>query len=58
MPDRENRSTEKDAYFTDPESAAEMARLTKQARLLTQAMGGLLDESIDSSRLFDILDLA
>ncbi len=50
--------SEKDAYFTDPESAAEMARLIKQARLLTKAMGGLLDESINPSRLFDILDLA
>lgn len=58
MSGRENCSTEKDTYFTDPESAAEMARLIKQARLLTRAMGGLLDESIDPTRLFDILDLA
>jgi ubiquinone/menaquinone biosynthesis C-methylase UbiE len=45
-------------YFTDPENAAEMARLTKQARMLTQVMGGLLGEEINPSQIHDILDLA
>src|SRR2546430_10011921 len=45
-------------YFTDPENAAEMARLTKQARMLTQVMGGPLSEEIDPSQIHDILDLA
>src|SRR5436853_6782835 len=49
---------DQNAYFTDPENAAEMARLTKQARMLTQVMGGPLTEQTDLSQVHDILDLA
>src|SRR6267378_4369088 len=52
MPDEQN------TYFTNPENAAEMARLTRQARMLTQAMGGPLGEQKDLSHSYDILDLA
>lgn len=46
------------SYFTDPESAAEMARLTRQAHLLTEVMGGPLSEHSDLAGVHDILDLA
>ncbi|GAC1695372.1 MAG: hypothetical protein PVS3B1_34000 [Ktedonobacteraceae bacterium] len=46
------------SYFTDPESASEMARLTKQARLLTDVMGGPLGEQASMADLEDVLDLA
>lgn len=45
-------------YFTDPENAAEMARLIKQARMLTQVMGGPLAELSEFSQIHDILDVA
>ena len=45
-------------YFTDPESASEMARLTRQAHLLTKVMGGPLTDLPDVAHLHDILDLA
>lgn len=50
----------KNTYFTDPESATEMARLTLQDRLATKGMGGLFSEQteLDFSKLHDILDLA
>ena len=44
-------------YFNDPESGAEMARLTDQDRLLTKGMGGLLPEQSDLSRFHRILDI-
>lgn len=46
-------------YFNDPESAAEMARLLEQDRLITQGMGGLFPErSNDFSGLHRVLDAA
>lgn len=51
-------SQEQNAYYTDPENAAEMARLTKQARLLTKAMEGPLAGLTHVEQLHDILDLA
>jgi ubiquinone/menaquinone biosynthesis C-methylase UbiE len=45
-------------YFIDPENAAEMARLTHQDRLVTQAMGGLFPERSDLSCVRDVLDIA
>jgi ubiquinone/menaquinone biosynthesis C-methylase UbiE len=45
------------AYFIDAESAAEMARLTKQDRFYTEAMGGLFAERSDLSSIHSILDL-
>ena len=44
-------------YFIEAESAAEMARLTQQDRLLTQGMGGLLPEKVDLSQVQGILDI-
>ncbi len=51
-------SQEHNIYYTDPENAAEMARLTKQARLLTNEVGGPLPEQSNLERVHDILDLA
>ena len=45
-------------YFIDPENAAEMARLTHQDRLVTQAMGGLFPERSDLSSVRDVLAIA
>src|SRR5437588_5676239 len=45
------------AYFNDPESGAEMARLTDQDRLLTKGMGGLFPERSDLSSIQRILDI-
>ena len=45
-------------YFIDPENAAEMARLTHQDRLVTQAMGGLFPERSDLSSIHAVLDIA
>jgi ubiquinone/menaquinone biosynthesis C-methylase UbiE len=45
-------------YVLDNESAAEMARLMHQDRLLTKGMGGLFSELGDVSHLHDILDIA
>src|SRR4051812_46651907 len=45
-------------YFIDTESAAEMARLLDQDRLLTQGMGGLLVErNNDFSGITRVLDV-
>ena len=46
------------AYILDAESGAEMARLTKQDRLLTEGMGGLFPERDDVSSMHNILDIA
>jgi len=45
-------------YVLDNESAAEMARLMYQDRLLTKGMGGLFSELSDVSHMHDILDIA
>jgi ubiquinone/menaquinone biosynthesis C-methylase UbiE len=58
MPTPSSLPQDQNAYFTDPENAAEMARLTRQARMLTQVMGGPLSETIDPARVHDILDVA
>jgi ubiquinone/menaquinone biosynthesis C-methylase UbiE len=51
-------STQKDnIYFNDPESGAEMARLTDQDRLITKGMGGLFPERSDLSGIRRILDI-
>ena len=52
-------STQNDnIYFNDPESGAEMARLTDQDRLITKGMGGLFPERSDLSGIHHILDIA
>lgn len=45
-------------YFTNPENAAEMARLMKQSRFLTRNMGGLFADRFYLSHSHDILDVA
>jgi cyclopropane fatty-acyl-phospholipid synthase-like methyltransferase len=45
-------------YFNDPESAAEMARLLAQDRLITAGMGGLFSERFDLAGIHRILDVA
>lgn len=45
-------------YVIDAESAAEMARLLQQDRLLTSHLGGLLPEGADAADLRRVLDLA
>jgi ubiquinone/menaquinone biosynthesis C-methylase UbiE len=49
---------DENTYFIDAENAAEMARLTLQDRITTQAMGGLFPERSDFSSIEDILDIA
>jgi len=44
-------------YFIEAENAAEMARLIKQDRFITQAMGGLFGERSDIGSMRSILDL-
>ena len=44
-------------YFIDADSAAEMARLMIQDRLLTKGMGGLFPEQADLSNIHRILDI-
>lgn len=45
-------------YVVDSESAAEMARLTEQHRIVTKYMGGLLAKSIEIPETSTILDVA
>ncbi len=45
-------------YVLDPESAAEMARLNAQDRLVTECMGGLFPEHPDLTRVRRVLDIA
>jgi ubiquinone/menaquinone biosynthesis C-methylase UbiE len=49
---------EANSYFIDSESAAEMARLLTQERLLTREMGGLFPPNLDVARVQRVLDLA
>lgn len=44
-------------YVIDPESAAEMARLMQQDRLVTQSLGGTFLARFDVNRVDDILDV-
>ncbi len=45
-------------YIIDAENAAEMARLIRQARIVTKNTGGLFPENIDLSSIHSVLDLA
>ncbi len=45
-------------YILDSESAAEMARLMKQDRLITGGMGGIFPERDDIASMHNILDIA
>ncbi len=53
--DPENNNS---TYVIDAENAAEMARLLRQARLITKNMGGLFPEAIDRSSIRRVLDIA
>ena len=44
-------------YVIDPESAAEMARLMQQDRLVTQSLGGIFLAPVDVDRVDDVLDV-
>ena len=48
---------DKNAYFNDPESGAEMVRLLDQDRLITKGMGGLFSERVDLSGIHRVLDI-
>jgi ubiquinone/menaquinone biosynthesis C-methylase UbiE len=50
--------TEENTYILGAESAAEMARLTRQDRLITKGMGGLFPERDDIGEMNAILDIA
>src|SRR5258708_8873660 len=52
-PGRQEVST----FLIDPENGAEMVRLTNQHRLLTQYMGGIFPQDIDTAPLQHLLDL-
>ncbi len=54
---QEQTPGQKNTYVIDPESAAEMARLMQQDKLVTSCMGGVLPE-IDVSGVQRVLDLA
>jgi ubiquinone/menaquinone biosynthesis C-methylase UbiE len=54
---QEQTPGQKNTYIIDPESAAEMARLMHQDKLVTSCMGGVLPE-IDLSGVQRVLDLA
>lgn len=49
---------EKNTYVVDAHSAAEMARLLRQDRLITAGMGGIFPEQLDLSGVQRVLDLA
>jgi ubiquinone/menaquinone biosynthesis C-methylase UbiE len=53
-----NPQQENNIYFIDPESGAEMARLTNQDHIVTKYMGGLFSEIDDLSTLHRVLDVA
>lgn len=51
--------TQANNYFIDPENAAEMARLLKLDRILTEGMGGALADVSEErlARMHDVLDI-
>ena len=51
-------SQNENTYVIDAESAAEMARLLDQDKLITEAMEGLFPEQSDLSNVSDVLDIA
>jgi ubiquinone/menaquinone biosynthesis C-methylase UbiE len=57
---QEQSPDQKNTYVMDPESAAEMARLMHQDKLVTSCMGGVLPEIAedDLNRVQRVLDLA
>ncbi|HEY6539516.1 MAG TPA: class I SAM-dependent methyltransferase [Ktedonobacteraceae bacterium] len=58
MSKRHEPSNRDNVYFNDPENVAEMARLLRQDRLVTEGMGGLFPEQSDLSGIQRILDVA
>jgi len=58
MPGEQSAKDNENTYILDAASGAEMARLMKQDRLLTEGMGGLFPERGDVATMHDILDIA
>ena len=58
MASTDDPSGSEGGYFNDPESAAEMARLLEQDRLITAGMGGLFSERADLTGIHHLLDVA
>src|SRR5947209_10754547 len=58
MPTSPFSPSDENAYVIDVESAAELARLLHQDRLITKSMDGLLAEQSDTSNIHDVLDIA
>lgn len=57
MPQDDENDGKKSTYILDSESTAEMARLARQDRLITQGMGGLFPERDDIAGIERILDI-
>jgi ubiquinone/menaquinone biosynthesis C-methylase UbiE len=53
-PDQQQGST----FLIDPESGAEMVRLTDLHKMITQYMGGIFPQSLDIAHIHHVLDLA
>lgn len=58
MPASPSGSSDENTYVIDVESAAELARLLHQDRLITKSMDGLLAEQSDISNIHEVLDIA
>lgn len=56
--DQPQQPHESGIYFSDVEHAGEMARLTKESRLLTKGWGGPFPPQIDLSTIHNVLDIA
>ena len=54
----DDQAQSENTYIIDPESGIEMARLMYQDKLITQAMGGLLEDIPRASQARRILDVA
>jgi len=54
----DNSSGENTYIFNSESTSADINRLTVQDRLITQKMGGLLPDSVDPSKIHDVLDIA
>src|SRR2546429_7102739 len=57
MPQHNENDGKKSTYILDSESSAEMARLVRQDRLITQGMGGLFPERSDLTGIARVLDI-
>ncbi len=58
MSEEQPMSRKTNRYIMDQENAMEMARLLLQGRVITQAMGGLLPDSLAADGMREVLDVA